>query len=300
MPPLVATYSIVAYDRATGEVGVAVQSKFIAVGAVVPWARAGIGAVATQALANTAYGPEGLRLLAEGVSPQDALDRLTAADPQAADRQAGIVDARGRAATYTGSGCSSWAGGHAGDGYAAQGNILVSEATVAAMAATFERASGPLSVRLLSALAAGQAAGGDSRGMQAAALLVARDGGGYGGHNDRYLDLRVDDHPSPIAELQRIHDLYTLYFPPAGPRNLAPIDAGLARELQGMLARRGDYAGASPSGVFDEATRMALRAYATRENLEERVTTATLDGGVIDAVALRYMREHDERDRPRR
>ncbi len=294
MPPLVATYSIVAYDAATGELGVAVQSRFIAVGAVVPWARAGVGAVATQALANTAYGPEGLRLLAEGLRPQDALDRLTAADPQAAERQVGIVDARGRAATYTGSGCSSWAGGHAGDGYAAQGNILVSEATVAALAGTFERSLGPLSKRLLSALAAGQAAGGDSRGMQAAALLVVRDGGGYGGHNDRYLDLRVDDHPSPIAELQRIHDLYALYFPPAGQRDLTPIDAGLARELQGMLARSGDYTVTQPSGVFDDATRMALRAYAARANLEERVTASTLDGSVIDAVALRYMREHDE------
>jgi len=293
MPPLVATYSIVACDRATGELGVAVQSKFIAVGAVVPWARAGIGAVATQALANTAYGPAGLRLLAEGLRPQDVLDRLTAVDPHAAERQAGIVDARGRAATYTGSGCSSWAGGHVGDGYAAQGNILVSEATVTAMAGTFERATGPLSVRLLGALAAGQAAGGDSRGMQAAALLVVRDGGGYGGYNDRYLDLRVDDHLSPITELQRIHDLYTLYFPPAGRRELIPIDAGLARELQGMLARSGDYAVTPPSVVFDDATRAALRAYAARENLEERVTATTLDGGVIDAVALRYMREHD-------
>ncbi len=293
MPPLVATYSIVACDRATGELGVAVQSKFIAVGAVVPWARAGIGALATQSLANTAYGPEGLRLLAEGLSPREALDRLTAADPQAADRQVGIVDARGRAATYTGSGCSAWAGGRTGDGYAAQGNILVSEATVTALAETFERATGPLSVRLLSALAAGQAAGGDSRGMQAAALLVVRNGGGYGGHNDRYLDLRVDDHPSPIAELQRIHDLYTLYFPPAGRRELIPIDAGLARELQGMLALSGDYAVIPPGGDFDDATRTALRAYASRTNLEERVTTSTLDGGVIDAVALRYMREHD-------
>ncbi len=292
MPPLVATYSIVACDRATGELGVAVQSKFIAVGAVVPWARAGIGAVATQSLANTAYGPEGLRLLAEGLSPREVLDRLTAADPQAADRQVGVVDARGRAATYTGSGCSFWAGGYAGDGYAAQGNILVSEATVTALAETFEQATGPLSVRLLGALAAGQATGGDSRGMQAAALLVVRDGGGYGGHNDRYLDLRVDDHPSPIAELQRIHDLYTLYFPPAGQRDLTSIDAGLARELQGMLARSGDYAVTPPSGVFDTATRRALRAYASRANLEERVTATTLDGDVIDAVALRYMREH--------
>ncbi len=286
MPPRVATFSIVGCDSATGELGVAVQSKFIAVGSVVPWARAGVGAVATQSLANTSYGPEGLRLLGEGLAPQDALDRLVSGDPEASDRQVGIVDARGHAATYTGATCSLWAGGRVGDGYAAQGNILVSGATVDAMAATFEATPGALAGRLLTALAAGQRAGGDSRGQQAAALLVMREGGGYGGYNDRYIDLRVDDHPAPIAELQRIHDLYALYFPPAGPRDLAPVDAALAAELQRILTRTGDYAG-DPTGVFDAATRAALRAYMGRENLEERL----IDGDTIDAVVLRHLRE---------
>jgi uncharacterized Ntn-hydrolase superfamily protein len=285
MPLRVATFSIVGCDVSVGEIGVAVQSRFLAVGAVVPWAQAGVGAVATQALANTSYGPAGLRYLAAGLSPQDALDRLTGADPDALHRQAGIVDAQGRSATYTGSGCIPWAGGRARACYAAQGNILVGEATVEAMAATFEATAGTLAERLLAALAAGQEAGGDSRGMQSAALLVVRERGGYGGHNDRYLDLRVDDHPSPIAELQRLYVLHTLYFPPAGPRELVPVEGALARELQELLARTGDYR-AAPSGVFDDATRAALDAYMSRENLEERAA----DGAVIDAEVLRYMR----------
>jgi uncharacterized Ntn-hydrolase superfamily protein len=280
-----ATFSIVGCDVAVGEIGVAVQSKFLAVGAVVPWAQAGVGAVATQALANTSYGPTGLRYLATGLSPQDALDRLTGADADALHRQAGIVDAQGRSATYTGSGCIPWAGGRAGACYAAQGNILVGGATVDAMVATFEATAGTLAERLLAALAAGQEAGGDSRGMQSAALLVVRERGGYGGHNDRYLDLRVDDHPSPIAELQRLYALHTLYFPPAGSRKLVPVQGALARELQELLARTGDYR-AAPSGVFDDATRAALDAYMGRENLEERAA----DGDVIDAEVLRYMR----------
>ena len=281
----VATFSIVGCDVSVGEIGVAVQSKFLAVGAVVPWAQAGVGAVATQALANTSYGPAGLRYLAAGLSPQDALDRLTSADPEARHRQAGIVDAQGRSATYTGSGCIPWAGGRPGACYAAQGNILVGGATVDAMAATFEATAGTLAERLLAALAAGQEAGGDRRGMQSAALLVVRERGGYGGHNDRYLDLRVDDHPSPIAELRRLYALHTLYFPPAGPRELVPVEGALARELQELLARTGDYR-AAPSGVFDDATRAALHAYVGRENLEERAA----DGDVIDAEVLRYMR----------
>jgi uncharacterized Ntn-hydrolase superfamily protein len=271
-----------------GELGVAVQSKFIAVGAVVPWARAGVGAVATQAHANTSYGPDGLRYLGEGLSPQEALDRLTEADKDAALRQVGIVDAQGRAATFTGAECTAWAGGRTGANYAAQGNILVSAATVDAMASTFEAATGPLAERLLAALAAGQAAGGDSRGQQAAALLVVREGGGYGGHNDRYLDLRVDDHIAPIEELRRVYDLYSLYFPPAGARDLVPIDAPLARELQEMLTRSGDYTAQPASGHWDEPTRAALLTYTGRENLEERV----VPGDAIDAIVLRYMREH--------
>ena len=289
------TFSIVGCDTTTGELGVAVQSKFIAVGSVVPWARAGIGAVATQSLANTAYGPEGLRLLGEGLAPRDVIERLTAADARRADRQVGGVDAQGHAATYTGEGCTAWAGGRVGDGYAAQGNILVSAATVDAMAETFEITGGSLTDRLLTALEAGQEAGGDRRGQQSAALLVVREGAGYGGYNDRYLDLRVDEHPAPIAELRRIVALYTLYFPPAGPRELVPIDAPLARELRAILMRTGDYTGTATAtdegdrathAGLDEMTRAALTAYMGRENLEERGA----EGDVIDAVVLRYMR----------
>jgi len=206
------TFSIVAYDPQTGDLGIAVQSKFLAVGAVVPWARASVGAIATQAWANTSYGPKGLELLAEGKSPDEVREILIAADANADHRQFGIVDAQGRAATYTGPTCNVWAGGVAGPNFAAQGNILVGEETVTAMAATFQQEQGALWRRLVAALAAGQRAGGDSRGQQSAALLVVREGGGYGGFNDRLIDLRVDDHPHPIDELARLVDAYELLF----------------------------------------------------------------------------------------
>jgi uncharacterized Ntn-hydrolase superfamily protein len=215
--PLVATFSIVAADPQTGELGVAVQSRFLAVGAVVPWAKAGVGAIATQSRANTTYGPEVLKLLATGFAPDEAIKRLTAPDEDRDVRQVGIVSADGRAATFTGTACLAWAGGRTGAHYAVQGNILASEAVVTAMAESFERSADggkELAQRLIDALAAGQAAGGDRRGMQSAALLVVRDGCGYGGLNDRYRDLRVDDHAEPIAELQRIYDLHRRTFPP--------------------------------------------------------------------------------------
>ena len=215
-PSRVATFSIVARDPRTGELGVAVQSRFLAVGSVVPWAKAGVGAVATQSLANTTYGPEGLKLLAAGTSPEDAVKQLTDADPQRAVRQLGIVNAAGKAATFTGSECNAWAGGRIGENFAAQGNILAGEAVVTAMADSFEKsaASGKeLGQRLLDALKAGQAAGGDKRGMQSAALLIVHEGWGYAGLNDRYRDLRVDDHGQPIRELQRIYDLHKIIVP---------------------------------------------------------------------------------------
>src|SRR5512146_1060378 len=198
------TFSIVGFDPRTGDLGIAVQSKFLAVGAVVPWARGGVGAVATQSWATTAYGPQGLDLLAAGRSAEETVAALTSADSGVASRQVGIVDAQGRSATFTGAECNAWAGGVAGTHFAAQGNILVGEATVTALAETFQRTEGPLWRRLVAALAAGQAAGGDSRGQQSAALLVVRPGGGYGGFNDRLMDLRVDDAPRPIEELARL------------------------------------------------------------------------------------------------
>ena len=285
---MMGTFSIVAHDPAQGDWGIAVQSKFLAVGAVVPWARAGVGAIATQSYANTSYGPEGLRLLAAGVSAEEALARLVAADEGREHRQVGIVDAAGSAAAFTGGECLAWAGHRIGSNYACQGNILVSAATVEAMAATLEASSGPLADRLLAALAAGQAAGGDSRGQQSAALLVVRERGGYGGFNDRYLDLRVDDHPHSLAELQRLLDLYKLYFDRTPEEELLPLEVGLTREVQGMLQALGHYAGPL-HGQYDVATREALGVWAGIENLEERLLPdARLDPVVLDFLRQRH------------
>jgi len=208
----VTTFSIVARDPATGDLGIAVQSKFFAVGAVVPWARAGVGAVATQSFANTTFGPRGLELLARGLAPATVLDSLLAPDADRDQRQIGIVDASGRAAAATGPKCQVWAGHRSGPDYAVQGNILAGEPVVLAMEKAFREAQGHLGGRLLAALDAGQAAGGDSRGQQSAALLIVRAQGGYGGFNDRYCDLRVDDHATPITELRR---LYAMWLPNA-------------------------------------------------------------------------------------
>ncbi len=205
----VATFSIVGFDPDTGDLGIAVQSKFFGVGAVVPWAEAGVGAIATQAFANTTFGPEGLDLLGAGLAPEEALAALLSADDGREQRQVGIVDAKGRAAAHTGAECMVWAGHKSGANYTAQGNILAGEAVVADMASAFEAAEGEiLGERLMRALEAGQAAGGDSRGMQSAAMFIVREDGGYAGFNDRYCDLRVDDHADPIAELRRIFDMW--------------------------------------------------------------------------------------------
>ena len=284
---LVATYSIVARDPATGDLGIAVQSKFLAVGSVVPWAIAGVGAIATQALANPVYGPNGLRMIRNGASAQEALARLLEGDDGREHRQAGIVDAQGNAATFTGGSCFPWAGGRTGEGYAAQGNILVSAATVDALADTFEAARGPLADRLLAALRAGQAAGGDRRGMESAALLVVRENGGYNGMNDRYIDLRIDDHPSPIEELRRIKDLHDLYMERTSEGTALPLNDVLIREIQDLLAASGDLH-APASGSYDAATEEAMRAYTGRANLEMRTATATH----IDPRVLEYMRAH--------
>jgi uncharacterized Ntn-hydrolase superfamily protein len=206
--PTVATFSIVGFDPETGDLGVAVQSKFFAVGAVVPWARAGVGAVASQAFGNPTFGPRGLDLLEEGVSPSEVLERLAATDEEWERRQVGIVDAKGRSAAHTGSGCMDWAGQVSGANFTAQGNILVSEETVNAMARAYRETEGRLGEKLMRALEEGQKAGGDSRGKQSAAILVVREGGGYGGYDDRYCDLRVDDHPEPIRELRRLFDMW--------------------------------------------------------------------------------------------
>ncbi|MGH2642162.1 MAG: DUF1028 domain-containing protein [Actinomycetota bacterium] len=263
------TFSIVAADPDAGDWGVAVASKFVSVGAVVPWAKAGVGAVATQSWANTSFGPEGLGLMADGASAADALGALVDGDQGRADRQVGVVDAARRAATFTGPGCMEWAGGATGRGFAAQGNILVGEQVVDAMSAVFSETDGDLCDRLLAALLAGDAAGGDRRGRQSAALLVVREGGGYEGRNDRYIDLRVDDHPDAPRELTRLFDVYdaTVLI-----RNdpLLPADPDLVADLQRRLAALGRYTG-EPSGVYDDATRAALAGWAGEYNLEGRL-----------------------------
>ncbi len=276
------TFSIVALDATTGELGIAVQSKFLAVGAVVPWAKAGIGAIATQSRANTSYGPRGLDLLARGLDPGSVAERLVAEDADRAKRQFGIVDARGRAATYTGTECFAWAGGTRGEGFCAQGNILAGPAVVEGMAEAFASASGSLAERLVSALDGGQRAGGDRRGMQSASLLVVKERGGYGGFNDRYIDLRVDDHERPIDELERLLATHRVYFTSA-PAKRRPIDEATAREIQRILARAGK--GAPRTGSYDDATRAAFRDLVHMENLEERWS----DDAEVDETVLAFL-----------
>ena len=276
----VATFSIVALDPDTDELGVAVQSKFLAVGAVVPWARAGVGAVATQAMANYNYGPRGLDMMSMGNSADETVQALISSDDEREHRQVGVVDASGRAATFTGDKCFEWAGGVVGEHYAAQGNILVGRETVEAMAATFESVSGEFAGRLLAALDAGQAAGGDSRGKQSAALLVVREGGGYGGDNDTVVDLRVDDHPEPISELIRLRALHTLYF---GETEVVVAVDEVRRDVAASLERLGYLeAGADDGALLD-----ALSVFIRTENFEEREQ----ERGYLDRAVLEFMRE---------
>jgi uncharacterized Ntn-hydrolase superfamily protein len=280
------TFSIVAADPVAGECGVAVASKFLSAGAVVPWARAGVGAIATQSYANTSYGPTGLDLLAKGVSPHAVIDRLTAADPDSAKRQVGIVDMKGGAATFTGRECFPWFGGLTGSHVAVQGNILVSEATVTAMLRAFETTAGTLAGRLLAALKAGDRAGGDRRGKQSAALLVVKPAGGYGGLNDRYLDLRVDDHPHPVDELERLTGLWRLYFEKPSDDDLLVIDERLAQELRDGLRRLGYDPG--PDGEpWGDRGRQAFTSFSEMENLEDRLRP----DGRTDRQVLAYFRE---------
>ena len=273
------TYSLVACDLEAREWGIAVQSKFLAVGAVVPWAEPQVGAIATQALANVAYGPRGLELLREGLSADDVVSRLTEEDDGRVDRQLGVVDGAGRAASYTGSSCLHWAGGRTGEGYAAQGNILVSEETVTALAETFEKTEGkPLAERLLSAHAAAQAAGGDSRGQQSASLLVVKKDGGYGGTSDVMVDLRVDDHPAPIEELARLYEMHDLLFGTTPDEEWLRVDDELASELRERLARL---------GYNDDSLEAAFNAWVGTENLEDRVKGIER----IDPIVLAELRK---------
>src|SRR5712692_6043707 len=301
------TYSIVAYDSVTGDLGVAVQSKFPNVGGIVPWARAGVGAVATQSLGNTDYGEKGLDLIALGASAPEAMRVVMRADPRPAQRQVGMVDAHGDAASWTGDSCFDWAGGKVGGaavpeglrgrsggkgemivgrGYAAQANIMVSDQTVKNMADAFQRATGALADRLLTALVAGQAGGGDKRGMESAALLVVRKNAGYLGLNDRYIDIRVYDDTNPIRELKRLYGLHQLFFFTPLPEDLLPITPDIVRQLEPILTRepagQPDKWLALPQGVANRTFLEALANFMYWENYDVRVRM----DGKIDRVVL--------------
>jgi uncharacterized Ntn-hydrolase superfamily protein len=275
---VVATYSIVACDLEADQWGVAVQSKFLAVGSVVPWAEPRVGAIATQSYANPRYGPDGLALLREGRSAEEVVELLTAADDGRAQRQVGVVDAEGRAATFTGEACHDWAGGRTGNGYAAQGNILVSHETVDALAVTFEQ-NGHLSLaeRLVECLAAAQAAGGDRRGQQSASLLIVEKDAGYANLSDVVVDLRIDDHELPIVELRRLHGLHNEVFGITPAEDWLTVDEALASELRDRLAKLG----------YDGELERAFNDWAGTENLEERVDGVER----IDPVVLGALRK---------
>jgi uncharacterized Ntn-hydrolase superfamily protein len=273
------TYSIVACDLERGDWGVAVQSRFLAVGSLVSWAEPDVGAIATQAFANPRYGPEGLALLREGLSAEETVARLTEADDGRDDRQLGVVDKEGRGASYTGSGCFEWAGGRTGDGHAAQGNILVSAETVDALAETFAGSEGrPLAERLIACLRAAQQAGGDRRGQQSAALVVVKKDAGYAGLSDVLVDLRVDDHVAPIEELARLYGLHRLYFGQTPEEDWLTVDEDLEAELRERLDRL---------GYENEDLETAFSGWVGTENLEDRVKG--LDR--IDPVVLAELRK---------
>jgi uncharacterized Ntn-hydrolase superfamily protein len=276
------TFSVVAADPGAGEVGVAVQSRFLAVGA--PWARGGVGAVATQALADVSLGPRGLDVLAEGVEPADALERLLASDPQRDTRQVGLIDARGRAASFTGADCFELASSVVGEGFACQGNIIATDRVVPAMAEAFGTATGSLAERMLEALRVAQREGGDRRGQESAAILVAKPGGGYGGNHDRYIDLRVDHHREPIAELTRLFDLHRLYLQRPSEEDVMDASPALEAEIGDHLHMLGKRA--ADQDVWD-----ALFDYMAWENLEER----WVGRGQVDARVLEYLRRHARR-----
>ena len=275
---VVATYSIVACDLDAGQWGVAVQSKFLAVGSVVPWAEPGVGAVATQSYANPRYGPDGLALLREGSSAEETVATLTSADKDEAHRQVGVVDSQGRAATFTGSECMDWAGGRTGDCYAAQGNILVSPETVDALATTFE-GNGHLELpeRLIECLAAAQAAGGDRRGQQSASLLVVEKDAGYANLSDVVVDLRVDDHARPITELRRLYALHRELFGVTPEEDWVEVDDALRSELEERLRRLG----------YEDGLPQAFDDWAGSANLEERVEGVER----IDPIVLAALRK---------
>ncbi len=303
--PFAATFSIVAIDLATGDVGVVVQSKFPNVRPVIPWAEAGVGAIATQSYINVSYGPRGLALLRDGASAEETLRILLSDDSKRDVRQVGIIDAQGNAASWTGGQCFDWAGGMAGTasggkgvlitgkGFAAQGNTLVGRETVEALARTFQETPGSLSDKLVAAIVAGAKAGGDRRGEESAALLVKRKGAGYDGTTDDLVDISVYDHPHPLQELERLYKLHQLYYFRTDEKNLIPIDPALCAELQGILSNKAYkgvafYDGAI-NGVFDDKTKKALQDFMGWENYDVRIRDDDqIDGEVLDEIRKNY------------
>ena len=281
---LVATFSIVAANPETGEVGVAVQSKFLAVGSVVPWAKANVGAVATQSWANTAYGPEGLDLLEKGLSPEEVIDKLIADDPGRSLRQVAVVNAEGEASAFTGHECYDWAGHKIGKHHSCQGNILVSEKTVSEMSRAFEESKGSLAERLLTAISAAQNAGGDSRGKQSAAVYVLQKGAGYGGYNDVKVDLRVDDHPEPIEELQRLYELHKMYAAPSEEK-LAIEEDVLETVVEQLV--KADLLETVDHSNYDAEVKEALKTFVLRENFDDHWSEEAL----IDESVLEYLKK---------
>jgi len=281
----VATFSVVAWEASLPAWGIAVASKFPAVGAVVPWAGAGAGAVATQSYANTTYGPEGLRRMAAGQSAEQALQALLADDPGREQRQAGFVDPRGGAATFTGSECQPWAGGWTAEGVAIQGNILAGPQVVEAMAQAYLASGADLGPRLLAALLAGDRAGGDRRGRQSAALLVVRQGGGYAGHNDRWIDYRVDDDADPVPRLAELLELHQLYFGASPPEDRCDLAGPVLVDLLRLARRLGYYDGPDET-ILTPAGREALRRFIGNENFEDR---SDFEAGWIDRPAYEFL-----------
>ncbi|MFZ0831442.1 MAG: DUF1028 domain-containing protein [Thermoplasmata archaeon] len=279
------TFSIVAWDPGRGEWGVAIQSKFIAAGAVVPWGQAGVGALATQASSDGSQGPKGLELLRKGLSASEVVARLSTESPDRDDIQLGVVDGKGRAAAFTGAHCLEWAGHIVGNGYSCQGNILYSGEVVRGMARTFETTPGDLPERLLAALVAGQREGGDRRGMQSAALLVWKERGGYRGGLDRWIDVRVDDHATPIEELDRIFRIYDMtLLSREDPASLRPLDAETVRSVQRSLGVLGYLLGPK-TGMWDAATARAFEKFVAEHNFENKVRT---DGTIWPSI-VRYL-----------
>jgi len=303
--PFASTFSIVAIDPENGDVGVAVQSKFPNVRAIVPWAEAGVGAVATQSLVNVSYGPKGLTLMRNGATAEEALRILIQNDSARQSRQAGLVDAKGNSASWTGTECFDWAGGVtgetwggkgvviAGKGFAAQGNILVGKETVEAIASTFQSTKGSLANRLMAAIVAGGKAGGDRRGEESATLLVKRAGAGYDGTTDDYIDISIYDNPKPLIELQRLYKLHQLYFFRSDPKNLIKIDESICKELQTILSDKAykgqQFYSGSINAVFDAATHKALNDFMGWENYDVRIRQDDqIDTEVLNDIQKNY------------